>query len=54
MSFLIKVAVLLVQDLLMVFEEASEVVNLGVFKDLETIECCCDLIWRRDFSHLGD
>ena len=53
-SFLVEVAVLLREDLLVIFEEAAEVVELRVLQNLEAVEGGSDLVWRRDFGHLGD
>ena len=54
MPLLVEVSILLRQDLLVLVEEAAELVKLAVFEDLEAIESCSDFIRWRYLGHLGD
>ena len=54
MPFLVKVAILLRQDLLMLIQEVPELVQLGVFEDLEASESCSDLVRWWNLGHFGD
>ena len=52
--FVVKVTVLLGQDLFVLLQEVSELIKLGVFEDLEASEGSCDLVWWWNLCHLSD
>ena len=54
MLFVLKVAILLLQHLLVVVQESPEVVQLTILQNLEAVESGCDFLGRRYFLHLGD
>ena len=54
MSLILKFPVLLLQNLLVVVKEPSEVVKLRVFQYLKALESGSNLFWCRYLLHLRD